>query len=415
MTDSVLAGAGYSATMRRNLALALVVLAAAVLGGALSLVGAEVTGLGGGDRSTVYLATTPDGGSLPNEPVSAAARPLLGNGFDPSRIYAARSAGVVSVFAFFDDAGRHAAQGSGFVASESGYILTSAHVITDAGETENPSEASSVFVGFKDRDRVKAEIIGWDVYDDIALLQVEPSAHKLAPLPLGDSSRVQPGDPVAAMGSPFGNEDSIAVGVVSATERSISSLTSVYRVVDAIQTDAPITHGNSGGPLFDARGRVIGINAQIRSESGTAEGVGFAIPINAAKRSMQQLAATGTVVYAYLGVTTEDLTPTVARHLGYETSRGAIVSLVRDGSPADRGGLRGGDEEETFNGQTITRGGDVIVAMDGQAVRGADDVVRQVGAKLPGETIALTIIRSGERRVVEIRLGVRPAAPEPSR
>jgi S1-C subfamily serine protease len=399
--------------MRRNVPLALASLAAAVLGGAVSLAGAKVTGLTDGGTSTVYLPAGRDLGSAPNEPV--AARPLLGNGFDPSRIYAARSAGVVAVFALFDSAEKHAAQGSGFVASEDGYVLTSAHVITDAGEAEKTTEASSVFVGFKDGDRVKADIVGWDVYDDIALLRVTPGAHKLAPLPFGDSSRVQPGDPVAAMGSPFGNEDSIAVGVVSATQRSIMSLTSIYRVVDAIQTDAPITHGNSGGPLFDARGRVIGINAQIRSDSGTAEGVGFAIPINAARRSMDQLAATGRVVYAYLGVTTEDLTPTLARHLGHEASRGAIVSSVRDGSPADQAGLRGGDTDETFNGQTIRWGGDVIVAIDGRAVRSADDVVRQVAARLPGELAALTVIRAGERRAVRIRLGSRPAAPETSR
>ena len=401
--------------MRRNVPLALAVLAAAVLGGAVSLTGAKVTGLTDGGTSTVYVPTARDLGPVPNEPVAAAARPLLGNGFDPSRIYAARSAGVVTVFAFFDSADQHAAQGSGFVVSEDGYILTSAHVITNAGEAEKTSEASSVFVGFKDRDRVKADIVGWDVYDDVALLRVAPGAHKLAPLPFGDSSRVQPGDPVAAMGSPFGNEDSIAVGVVSATQRSIMSLTSVYRVVDAIQTDAPITHGNSGGPLFDARGRVIGINAQIRSDSGTAEGVGFAIPINAAQRSMEQLASTGRVVYAYLGVTTEDLTPTLARHLEHETSRGAIVSSVRDGSPADQAGLRGGDRDELFNGQTIRWGGDVIVAIDGRAVQSADDVVRQVAASLPGETAVLTIIRAGERRVVRIRLGSRLTAPETSR
>jgi S1-C subfamily serine protease len=216
------------------------------------------------------------------------------------------------------------------------------------------------------------------------------------------------------MGSPFGNEDSIAVGVVSAIRRSIDSLVSVYRVVDAIQIDAPITHGNSGGPLFDARGRVIGINAQIRSESGNAEGVGFAIPINAATRSMAQLIATGQVVYAYLGVTTETLTPTLARHLGYDASRGAIVAAVRDGSPADKAGLQGGDGRETFNGLQVTEGGDVIVAVGAHQVRSADDVVREVSERLPGQTIALTILRDGERKVVRIRLGTRPTAPEPT-
>ncbi len=215
--------------------------------------------------------------------------------------------------------------------------------MTDVAESGKATEADSVYVAFRDGDRIEAEIVGWDGYDDVALLRVDPKAHALEPVPLGDSSRVRAGDPVAAMGSPFGNEDSIAVGVVSAIRRSIDSLISIYRVVDAIQIDAPITHGNSGGPLFDARGRVIGINAQIRSDSGNAEGVGFAIPINAAKRSMAQLIATGRVVYAYLGVTTETLTPTLARHLGYEAARGAIVSAVGTRAPPTAPALQGGE------------------------------------------------------------------------
>ena len=402
--------------MRRSAPLILVVLAAAVLGGSLALLGAKLTGLAGGGTTTVYVPRDArDLGVGLNEPVSANARPLVGNGFDSARIYAARSPGVVTVYAFFDKTDPHGAQGSGFVVSESGYILTSAHVITDAGDAAKTTEASRVFIGFKDGDRAKAEIVGWDVYDDVALLRVSPDAHELSPVPLGDSSKVRAGDPVAAMGSPFGNEDSIAVGVVSAVRRSIMSLTSLYKVVDAIQIDAPITHGNSGGPLFDARGRVIGINAQIRTDSGTAEGVGFAIPINAAQRSMRQLAAVGHVVYAYLGVTTETLTPALARHLGYDTSRGAILSTVRDDSPADRAGLRGGSESEMFNGETISRGGDLIVAIDGRTVRSADDVVRQVAARLPGEFASLTIVRDGKRRVVRVRLGSRPVAPETSR
>jgi len=409
--------AGYSWWMRRTSPVVLAALAAAVLGGSLALLGAKMTGLADRQTRTVYVPRDARGLGLggPNEPISASARPLLGNGFDPSRIYAARSAGVVTVFAFFDKSDPHGAQGSGFVVSDRGYILTSAHVISNAGDAAKTTEANRVFIGFRDGDRVKAEITGWDVYDDVALLRVAPDAHALSPVPLGDSSRVRAGDPVAAMGSPFGNEDSIAVGVVSAVRRSILSLTSTYKVVDAIQIDAPITHGNSGGPLFDARGRVIGINAQIRTDSGTAEGVGFAIPINAAQRSMQQLAAVGHVVYAYLGVTTETLTPTLARHLGYKTARGAIISTVRDGSPADESGLRGGSGDELFNGEAITKGGDLIVAVNGQAVRSADDVVRQVAARLPGERVALTIVRGGERRVVRVRLGSRPIAPETSR
>ena len=389
----------------------LVLIAAALVGGVVALLAGALTGLTDTMTSTVYVPTTAGAlGAPAGEPISSA-RPLVGNRFDPSRIYAARSPGVVTVFAVFDEPEDHEAQGSGFVVSGAGYILTSAHVVVDTS-TSKTIEARNLFVGFKDRDRVKATLLGWDVYDDVALLKVDPSAHALSPVPLGDSSRVRAGDPVAAMGSPFGNEDSITTGVVSAIRRSIASLTSVYRVVDAIQIDAPITHGNSGGPLFDARGRVIGINAQIRTDTGGAEGVGFAIPINAAKRSMTQLAATGRVVYAYLGVTTEDLTPTLARHLGYSAARGALVGEVRSDSPAAKAGLRGGSGDETFNGQSITPGGDVIVAIDGRGVQSADDVVREVSTRLPDETIAVTIVRGDERRTLHVKLGARPSVTE---
>jgi S1-C subfamily serine protease len=398
----------------RGWSTAAVALVAAVLGGVVALLAAQATGLGDNGTSTVYVPTNDVAADLTgNEPVSSA-QPLVGNGFSPRQIYATRSRGVVTVFAVYDDGDAQESQGSGFVVSGNGYILTSAHVVTDLADSGNATEANKIYIAFRDGDRIQAELVGWDGYDDVALLRVDPKAHALQPVPLGDSSRVRAGDPVAAMGSPFGNEDSIAVGVVSAIRRSIDSLISVYRVVDAIQIDAPITHGNSGGPLFDARGRVIGINAQIRSESGGAEGVGFAIPINAAKRSMAQLIATGRVVYAYLGVTTETLTPTLARHLGYSATRGAIVGVVRDDSPAAKAGVRGGDEQESFNGLEVTRGGDVIVAADGRPVLSADDVVREVSERLPGQTIALTVLRDGERKVVRIRLGARPMAPETS-
>src|SRR5919109_388740 len=177
--------------------------------------------------------------------------------------------------------------------------------------------AGHVYVEFADRDRVSARVVGWDVFDDVGLLKVDPKEHRVAPVPLGDSSAIVVGEPVAAIGAPFGNADSLATGVVSAIHRSINSLTSSFSVPDAIQTDAPINHGNSGGPLFDARGRVIGINAQIRSDSGNAEGVGFAVPIDAARRSMEQLIATGRVLYPYVGVNTQDLTPSAAEHFGF--------------------------------------------------------------------------------------------------
>ncbi len=395
--------------------LAIVALVCAFLGAAAVLVVGKASGLLDGDRTeTVFVSgEAPDLGL--DGATRATARPLLGNGFDPARVYAARSNGVVTVYAFYDR-GDSASQGSGFVVSPKGYVLTSAHVISNAGANTAGRAADRVFVGFKDGDRVPAEVVGWDAFDDVGVLRVDPEDHALQPVPLGDSSRVVVGEPVAAMGSPFGNEDSLAVGVVSATRRSIPSLTSEYLVTDVIQTDAPITHGNSGGPLFDARGRVIGINAQIRSNSGEAEGVGFAIPINAARRSMQQLVANGRVVYAYVGVTTQDLTPTLARHLGLNVERGAMIGRVEDGTPADKAGLHGGTREEVFNGDRIRPGGDVIVGIDGTQVRSADDVVRIVAESLvPGQVARFAIIRDGKRRDVRVTLGSRPQSAGPGR
>jgi S1-C subfamily serine protease len=386
---------------------------AAATGGAVVLLVAGSAGWLHGERRTVVIRDAPP----PVEASTARARPLLGGRFDPAAIYANRSGGVVTLYSVFGSgAGASASQGSGFVVSRDGLILTNSHVITTAGDTGgNVIPASSVYVEFRDRDRVAARIVGWDVFDDVGVLRVDPKTHDLSPLPLGDSSRVVVGEPVAAIGSPFGNENSLAVGVVSATQRSIESLTSQYNLVDAIQVDAPINHGNSGGPLFDAQGRVIGINAQIRSDSGNAEGVGFAVPINAARHSIAQLLATGKVAYAYVGITTEDLTPGIARRFGYPVRYGAVITSVRPGSPGARAGLRGGSRERDFNGVAFTYGGDVLVAIDGSPVRSANDVVRAVSERLrPGQVARLTIVRdgSGSRRTLRVVLGTRPGNPE---
>lgn len=399
-------------------ALAAIVIVAAVVGGLLAVVAADRTGLLDGTTETVFVSGS--GAALPVEREIArpdsTAKPLAGNVFDPASIYESRSGGVVTIYAQFDDrpAAEHAAQGSGFVVSREGYILTSAHVVTTAGpdETGEPEEADRVYVGFRDGDRVEAAVLGWDVFDDVAVLKVDPDGHALDPVPLGDSSRVVVGEPVAALGSPFGNESSLSVGVASATGRSISSLTSGYNVGDAIQTDAPITHGNSGGPLFDARGRVIGINAQIRSDSGQSEGVGFAIPINAAKRSFRQLVRNGRVAYAYVGINAEDLTPTIAKRFGYPVQRGAVIATVVPESPGEDAGLRGGNERRMLNGFRVRLGGDVVVKIDDRDVRSADDLVRVVSERLaPGQVVRFTVLRDGRRMVVPVRLGERPRRP----
>jgi 2-alkenal reductase len=402
----------------RPSALAVVALVAAVVGGLVSVVAADRAGLVGGEAETVFVSGS--GAALPVEreieTPDGAAKPLAGNTFDPATIHQSRSGGVVTVYAYFDGRppSEHAAQGSGFVISREGYILTSAHVVTTAGDADSETEAASrVFIGFRDRDRVPATVVGWDVFDDVGVLKVEPDAHSLDPVPLGDSSRVVVGEPVAALGSPFGNDSSLAVGVVSATRRSIDSLTSEYTVADAIQTDAPITHGNSGGPLFDARGRVIGINAQIRSESGQSEGVGFAIPINAAKRSFRQLVRNGRVAYAYVGVNAEDLTPTIAKRFGYSVERGAVIATVVPESPGADAGLRGGSDQRRLNGVEFRVGGDVVVRIGDRQVRSADDLVRVVSERLaPGQVVRFTVLRDGRRLVVPVRLGERPRRPQ---
>ncbi len=378
-----------------------------------------------GDSSpqTVVLTQAAPGTPAANRvDENADAKPLPGNDFDPAKIYRERAAGVVTILALFGPHGSaaasDAAQGSGFVVSDDGYILTNSHVVTTAGEgdaTATPEPASSVFVEFRDGDRVRARIVGWDIYDDVGLVKVDPSEHELTPVPLGDSAHVVVGEPVAAIGSPFGNDSSLSVGVVSATERSIASLTSGYDLVDAIQTDAPINRGNSGGPMFDARGRVIGINAQIRSDSGNAEGVGFAVPINSAKRSMQQLIESGKVRYAWLGLSTQTLTAKLAEHFGYPRSEGAAVQTVVSGSPAEKAGIQPGGAEKEFTGIPFRPGGDLIVSIDGIPVRTAEDVVRVVTEQLyPSETAHLTILREGKRIVVDVVLGERPATPPES-
>jgi S1-C subfamily serine protease len=394
----------------RPAALAVVALVAAGLGAAAVLVVGSVAGWIGaeGVRTVLVPTLATETGPATGSPSA----PLIGNGFEPAKIYASRSDGVVTIYSFFRNGQR--SQGSGFVVSDEGHVLTNSHVVTNAGEGSEVHGASRVYVVFADGDRIPGSIVGWDLFNDTGVVKVDPSDHAVVPVPLGDSSRVVVGEPVAAIGSPFGQESSLAVGVVSATGRSIDSLTSAYDVSGAIQVDAPINHGNSGGPLLDARGRVIGINAQIRSDSGNAEGVGFAIPINSARRSMEQLISTGKVAYAYVGVTTQDVTPAVARRYELGAERGALIQTVVDGAPADAAGLRGGSDREVFNGIPIDLGGDLIVTFAGERVERAADIAGIVTERLrPGQTVSVTVVRggTGKRETVRLRLIERPLNP----
>jgi 2-alkenal reductase len=380
-----------------------------VLGGVVAVAVGQLTGWTDSSSTTTVFRTSPvqPGPTAATAAVKPGANPLPGNGFSPSSIYARRSPGVVTIVSVYGNDSGSTRQGSGFVVSPQGYILTNSHVITTAGDTPVAQPADSVFIEFQDRDRAEAKIVGWDVFDDVGLVKVDPSAHPLAPVPLGNSAAAVVGEPVAAIGSPFGNENSLAVGVVSAVHRSVDSLTSSFNLVDAIQTDAPINHGNSGGPLFDARGRVVGINAQINSTSGEAEGVGFAVPINSAKRSMQQLIANGSVSYAYVGVETTDLTPALARRFGYGVQRGAVVTDVLDGSPAAKSGLRPGRKTASAFGVDFPRSGDVIVSINGRRVTGSEDIARIVTSLRPSQVARFTVERGDARLVLPVRLGER--------
>ena len=390
--------------MGRRAATGLAVVAAAIGAAAALLVG-TVVGIGE-DTTTVVESPAPATAA----PASTLPARRPGAPFDPEALYHARAPGVVTIYANLGIDGT--AQGSGFVVGRDGIVLTNAHVITNAAEARtNVRGAQAVYVEFADGERIGAKVVGWDLFSDVGVIRVAPGDHALDPVPLGESSTVAVGEPVAAIGSPFGKQTSLTVGVVSATGRTIDSLAAGgFAVSNAIQTDAPINRGNSGGPLFDADGRVIGINAQIETTSGVNEGVGFAIPIDLARRALDQLLRTGRVRYAYIGVSTQDVTPGIAARFGLGAEQGALVTRVEDGSPAATAGLRGGVRTEAFNGLDVTLGGDLIVAIGGTKINGADDVSRLVTTKLlPGQTVTFTVLRGTRRVAVPVTLGNRPA------
>jgi len=388
---------------RRTAAVGLAVVAAAIGAAAALLVG-SLTGLGDRTTTVVESAAAPTTSVTTTLPARR-----TGAGFDPERLYAARAPGVVTIYANLGADGQ--AQGSGFVVDDKGVILTNAHVITNVAESRtNVQGARAVYVEFADGERVTATVVGWDLFSDVGVIRVSPKDHALDLVPLGNSATVVVGEPVAAIGSPFGKQTSLSVGVVSATGRSIDSLTAGgFAVSNAIQIDAPINRGNSGGPLFDGEGRVIGINAQIQSTTGNAEGVGFAIPIDLARRALDQLLRTGRVRYAYIGVSTQDVTPGIARRFSLGAERGALVTQVEEGSPAAAAGVRGGTRTEAFNGKDVTLGGDLIVAIGGSKIVSADDVSRLVTTDLaPGQTVTFTVVRGTKRVKLDVTLADRP-------
>ena len=366
---------------------------AALLGGAVVAAILLLTGAAGGDRTTTVFS-----GNLANAKEGA---------LSPREIYKRDAPGVVFITANvtqeaspFAPEQQGRSTGSGFVIGKGGSIVTNAHVVEGA---------SSVTVRFGDRRTAQARVAGRDPSSDLALLLVDPNGLDLKPLELGSSKGVQVGDPTVAIGNPFGLDRTLTTGVVSALQRSIPSLQPGFTINNVIQTDAAINPGNSGGPLIDARGRVIGVNSQIETGGGGGGnvGIGFAVPIDTAKEVIPQLRRGGSVQRAYLGVSTRTIDDGLAE-LNLASADGALVQTVEPDSPADRGGLHGGNSTEDVGGETVRVGGDIIKAIDGKKVRDSDDVSQIIGERKPGDRVTLQILRDGTRRAVTVKLGRRP-------
>jgi 2-alkenal reductase len=330
--------------------------------------------------------------------------------FDPSAIYERDAPGVVTVFSVLpgSSGSRSGGQGvgSGFVLNERGEIATNAHVVTD-GEGRAIRRAKEVYVAFADGNEVSAKIVGFDPNADVALLRIDPAGLTLRPLPLGTAADLRVGSPVAAIGSPFGEPQSLSVGVVSAVDRSITSLTG-FEIAGAIQTDAAINHGNSGGPLVNAVGEVLGINSQIQTASGGGEGVGYAVPADTVRRTLAALRRDGEVHYAYLGVATTRIYPQLARRFDLPVTRGAWVQEVVPDGPADKAGLRAGTRTERFQARTVSVGGDIVTAVNGRRLEDEEALGVALLRLRPGQRVTLRIHRDGKPRDVRVTLEERP-------
>jgi putative serine protease PepD len=335
--------------------------------------------IGSGAGAAIYAGTTGGSKTTPTTVVaSVPAQPAAATTTTLTQLYKNVAPGVVDIVVNtssgggFGDQGAQA-EGSGFEVDTSGDIVTNQHVVQGA---------TAIKVTFQDGTTAKATLVGTDPSTDIAVIKVDVAASKLSPLTFGSSADVQVGQPVAAIGSPFGLPETLTSGIISALDRTISA-PNHFSISGAIQTDAPINHGNSGGPLLNSSGQVIGVNAQIESDSGGNDGVGFAIPSDAVKSVSDTIIAGGKVQHAYLGITIS--TPT--------SGAGAQVSSVKAGTPAANAGLKAGD---------------VITAVDGTPVASADDLTAKVSAHQPGDKVTLTITRNGSSQKLDVTLGTHP-------
>jgi S1-C subfamily serine protease len=289
--------------------------------------------------------------------------------------------------------------GSGFVVDGQGHVVTNQHVVDGA---------QRVTVTYADGSEREAQVVGTDPSTDLAVLKVSDPPASARPLQLADPSSIEVGEPVIAIGSPYGLEGTLTAGVVSALDRDIRAPNG-RTITGVVQTDAAINHGNSGGPLLDAEGRVIGVNAQIESESGGSVGIGFAIPSGTVRSVVGQLVQGQEVKHPYLGVEIATVSPDAAADMGAPRRGGVALVGVVEGSPADRAGLKAATGSETRDGVEVPSGGDLVTAVDGEAVESSEDLQSAIAARKPGEKVTLTVYRDGQRRTVAVTVGTQPS------
>ena len=382
----------------------------AVLGGGLALGGAALFGGVGGSTKAVREV-------LPalSEPIPLAS--ASNKGLTINQIYRRAAPGVVQVTATqvvsapavdpffgspFPQAQQTKALGSGFVIDKAGHVVTNYHVVAGARAVE---------VSFSNNESLKARIVGTDPSTDVAVLQVDAHSRALTPLNLGNSDEVHVGDSVVAIGNPFGLERTVTTGIVSALQRVIPAPSRNYSIDHVIQTDAALNKGNSGGPLLDARGDVIGVNSQIQTGDPSAQGnvgVGFAVPINTVKTVAAQIIRTGHAEHAFLGITAQPVTDSAAKLFRLRPNHGLLVETVQPGSAAAKAGLRAGTQSATLAGVTYPLGGDLIDTVEGAPLYSIEQLRDAIGDKKPGDQVKLGVYRGDKHRTVTVKLGRQP-------
>jgi putative serine protease PepD len=373
--------------------------------GAAALIGAGVgvgtyAAVGGGSKTTRTVSP-----AVTTSPSSPATLTIQNKALSVGDIYKRDAPGVVEITVttpsagggFFNQGGTQQAQGSGFVYDTQGDIVTDQHVVNGA---------TSISVKFANGASSKATLVGSDASSDLAVIKVNAPSSLLHPLALADSSNVAVGDSVVAIGSPFGLAGTITSGIVSALHRDIIAPNN-FTITDTIQTDAAINHGNSGGVLLSSSGDVIGVTAQIDSESGGNDGVGFAIPSNTVRSVVSQLVGGGTVQRAFLGVHIQSIPSDAASQLNVPT--GVEITSVVAGSPAGKAGLHASTGSKIVNGQPYATGGDVVTQVDGKTVTSADALQSDIAGRKPGSKVTLTVVRNGSTKSITVTLGTRPS------